>query len=244
MKVGGYSNSRGITFYNKILKVNSFYRNGEIINEVEWIITPKWFSRLEKIPILGGIVMLYYQWKIFSKKMKFIYIFLLLLIIVDNRLNFSYKYINDKWVYVILALLLLINFRTIMRVFRFHGAEHKVINCFTENGYVSYDIAKITSRFNKRCGSNLVLIFLILFSIMWALGQESLWVIGFLMLITIQIMKILNKKDTRFDRYINIVQYITVQEPKYEELGLATQAFNKLLQATLIYQRECNMRAR
>ncbi|QUH24551.1 DUF1385 domain-containing protein [Serpentinicella alkaliphila] len=240
MRVGGYANSCGITFYNKVFKVSSCLKNGVVLDDIKWIFPTKWFVKLERVPFLGGLVVLYYQWKIFSTRTKFIYTFLILLMILDEIMKFAYIIPNYyNYLFGITALGIILNLKIIMRIFRFHGAEHKVINCYSEHGYINYELVKKASRFNKRCGSNLVLIFLLLYLIMCAIGHDSLIAILFIMLLSIQIMKVINKKDTSFDKYINLLQYITVQEPKDEEIYLATNAFNKLIKATYIYEVEC-----
>ncbi len=45
----------------------------------------------------------------------------------------------------------------IQRVFRYHGAEHKVIRAFEAQGEVSVDTAKTFSRFHPRCGTTFLL---------------------------------------------------------------------------------------
>lgn len=245
MKVGGYAHSRGITFYNSLFKVNASYCQGKIIDSIQWIIPPKWLVKIEKVPILGGVTLLYYQWKIFSNKVKFLYLALIAMLLIDELFNFSYQYQSYfKWAYLAIFVIAIFKIKTIMRVFRFHGAEHKVINCYGEHGNLDYNLVKGASRFNKRCGSNLVIIFLILYSIMWILNLDSLPVLALMFLVTIQVMKILIKKETFFDKYINLLQYITVQEPREEELYLAVEAFNKLVQATNIYKMERRLQER
>ena len=69
-----------------------------------------------------------------------------------------------------LAYMLLISkMQDIQRVFMYHGAEHKCINC-VENGLpLNVENVMKSSRFHKRCGTSF-LFFVIIISIIFFLG--------------------------------------------------------------------------
>ncbi len=58
----------------------------------------------------------------------------------------------------ILYIVLISKMKDIQRVFMYHGAEHKCINCI-ENGYeLNVDNVRISSRLHKRCGTSFLLL--------------------------------------------------------------------------------------
>ncbi len=52
--------------------------------------------------------------------------------------------------------------KEVQRLFQYHGAEHKVINCYEKEGKVSVERAKKYSTRHQRCGTTFVFIILIL----------------------------------------------------------------------------------
>jgi uncharacterized protein YqhQ len=52
-------------------------------------------------------------------------------------------------------------FKDIRRIFEYHGAEHKVVNCYESTGEFDYEKIKQFSTLHLRCGTNFV--FLVLF---------------------------------------------------------------------------------
>ena len=50
----------------------------------------------------------------------------------------------------------------VRRVFMFHGAEHKVINAYENGVALTLENVKLASRIHNRCGTNFVLIVIIL----------------------------------------------------------------------------------
>ncbi len=50
--------------------------------------------------------------------------------------------------------------KDIQRVFQYHGAEHKVINCYESGDQLTIENIKKHSRIHARCGTNFLLIVL------------------------------------------------------------------------------------
>ncbi len=64
---------------------------------------------------------------------------------------------------IFLAYLLLVSrMKDIQRVFQYHGAEHKTINCIENGGELSVENVKAYSRLHKRCGTSFLLIVMII----------------------------------------------------------------------------------
>lgn len=246
MKIGGYSHFNGITFFCDVFKIKGSKKNNDIIYDIEWIVPPKWLRKLENKFILGGILVAYYQWKVLDKKMKSLFLFLIGFYLMDEIMDLTFidkylDYYGSKFgiYFIIIALIIVaLNYKRILRVFRYHGAEHKAINCFVEHGYVDLYLMKKASRFNKRCGSNIASIFLLLYIPIWVLNVDSLTAIVIVFLIALQITKILAVKNFRWDKYIQILQWITALEPREEEIEVAIGTFNQLQRGYYIYQSE------
>ncbi len=248
MKVGGYSHFNGITFYCDIFKIkgSKSKKDTDINYDIEWTIPPKWIRRLGNKFILGGLLTMYYQWKVLDKKIKGLFLFLIGFYLLDEMidLSFIYNYTDyyiDKFriYFIMLALIIVIlNYKIIIKIFRYHGAEHKAINCFIEYGYVDSYLIKKSSRFNKRCGSNVASIFLLLYMPIWFLDIDSLIIPFIIFLMALQITKKLAIKDYKWDKYIQILQWVTALEPTQDELDVAVGTFNQLERAYCIYKSE------
>lgn len=146
--------------------------------------------------------------------------------------------IDVKWIYALIIVIILLNIKSIIRLFQYHGAEHKVINTYIQYGYVDKYLVKKASRFNKRCGSNIALIQIIFYTILWIFDIDSILIHLLTIIISFQIIKKLILVDSKWDKYINILQWITVLEPNDEQINLATEAFYKMQQAHRIYVKE------
>lgn len=242
MKIGGYSHLNGVTFFCDIFKIRGRKRGKDINYDIEWIEPPKWLKKLEGRFILGGLLTAYYQWKVLGKQMKGLFLGLVAIYAADILLDLSFldkyfHYYGDKFIPVtaiIVLATLMINHKKIIQMLRYHGAEHKVINCFIDKGYVDLYSVKEASRFNKRCGSNVASIFVLLYMPFLLLSIDSITITFVVFLIAIQITRILVEKNYSWDKYIQILQWITVLEPTEEQMKVAVATFNQLQRAYYI----------
>ena len=62
-----------------------------------------------------------------------------------------------RMIIFILYLTLISQMKEIKRVFMYHGAEHKCINCLEQGLPLTVENAKKSSRFHKRCGTSFIL---------------------------------------------------------------------------------------
>lgn len=248
MKIGGYSHFNGVTFFCDLLKIKGIRKKENIIYDIEWIVAPKWLRKLENKFILGGLLIAYYQWKVLGKGIKTLLLFLLSLYTLDWLVDLSFldKYFDSYcnkflFTFIIIAIIILILIhKVILRTLRYHGAEHKAINCFIEHGYVDLHLIKKASRFNKRCGSNIASIFILLYIPIWFLNIDSLILTFIVFLISVQITKLIISKDFSWYKHVQILQWFTVLEPKEKELEVAVGTFNQLQRAYYIYKLEAN----
>ena len=244
MKIGGYSHFNGITFFCDNFKLKGTKKKGKIEYDIEWIIPPKFLRKLENKFILGGLSTAYYQWKVLDRKVRMVLLLLVGVYFAEDITDLSNVYyrvdqLMDPYFYYILAVIamvLLLTYKKILQVFRYHGAEHKAINCYIEHGHVDPYLIKKASRFNIRCGSNITGIFLLLYLPLWFLNVESIGIIFLLFLTSIQIIKILDKKKYPWDKYVQLLQWITALEPREEELAIAVGTFNQLQKAHQLYR--------
>ena len=65
-------------------------------------------------------------------------------------------------------LLLVSNMKDIRRVFEYHGAEHKTINCYESGEEVTMENVKKHSRFHPRCGTSFVFVVMLVSIIVFA----------------------------------------------------------------------------
>lgn len=250
MKIGGYSHFNGITFFCDVFKIKGSRKKKDISYDIEWIIPPRGLRKLENKFIVGGLLVAYYQWKVLDKKVKGLFSFLIGLYLIEEVVDLSFvdsylEHFIDKFgiYFIIISLtIIVLNYKKILRVFRYHGAEHKAINCFIEHGRVDSYLIKNSSRFNKRCGSNIASIFLLLYIPIWFLNIDSLVVICIIFLIALQVTKFLATRSYWWDKYVQVLQWITTIEPGEDELNLAVSTFNKLQKAYYIYRVEANKR--
>ncbi len=246
MKIGGYSHFNGITFFSDKIKIKGIKYRNRINYDIEWILPPRWLRKLENKFILGGLLIAYYQWKVLDKKIRCIFLCLIAFYIAEGIIDLNFidtylaYYLDQYSAYLILGAIMMVgfNWKKILKTFKYHGAEHKVINCYMQHGWVDLYLAKNSSRFNKRCGSNIASIFLLLSTVLWLLHIDSLIILLILFLVSIQITRVLANKDYKWDRYLQILQWVTALEPKDEELEIAVSTFHQLQRSHHILQSE------
>lgn len=127
--------------------------------------------------------------------------------------------------------------RDIKRVYRYHGAEHKCINCIERGKPLSVEFVRNSSRFHKRCGTSFLLlvvfISVILFFFIKVDNHALRLVIRILLIpviagISYEVLRLGGKYDNIF---INIVsapglwmQRITTKEPDDAMIEVAIAA--------------------
>lgn len=138
----------------------------------------------------------------------------------------------------------------ISRLFKYHGAEHKTINCF-ENGYaLTVKNVMNSSRFHNRCGTNLVALFSIAYLVVNSLCELvrvkfiSNMFIGFIfdVIVFLFVFSIIYEltryaacHDNLFSRIIltpgRLLQRITTKEPDPDMCEVALASLNAVLKS-------------
>ncbi|MEC2056886.1 DUF1385 domain-containing protein [Peribacillus psychrosaccharolyticus] len=131
----------------------------------------------------------------------------------------------------------------IKRVFQYHGAEHKVINCFESGKPLTVENVQSASRLHYRCGSSFILftVFVGVFVYM-LVPTEPLWsrVVNRLMLIPVvlgiafEVLQVTNLVRNipvlRLLGYPGLwLQLLTTKEPADDQVEVALASFNELL---------------
>jgi release factor-specific protein-(glutamine-N5) methyltransferase len=76
----------------------------------------------------------------------------------------------------LLYMLLVSRMKEIKRVFEYHGAEHKTINCFEHNELMTVENVRRYTRLHKRCGTSfLLLVMLVSMVVFFFVRTDNLW---------------------------------------------------------------------
>lgn len=134
-------------------------------------------------------------------------------------------------------------FADVKILFQYHGAEHKVVNCF-ENGkaLVMKNIKKY-STLHRRCGTSFIIVVLLLAIILFScITAESTWMKILLRIILIPVIASLAyefiKLGAKYPKNILFtvfilpglwLQKITTREPTEKQIEVAVKAMKTLL---------------
>ncbi|MBE3599467.1 MAG: DUF1385 domain-containing protein [Limnochordaceae bacterium] len=134
------------------------------------------------------------------------------------------------------------------RVFQYHGAEHKAINCFESGGRLEVACARRASRFHPRCGTNflflVVLVSVFAFSVVTAfvgrppLVERVLWHLAILPVVAGVSYEIIRAAGSpSASAWVRLVarpgmwlQTLTTREPDDSQLEVAIAALEAVLE--------------
>ena len=136
-------------------------------------------------------------------------------------------------------LLLVTCTKDIKRLFMYHGAEHKVINCFESEAEMTVENARKQSRLHPRCGTSYLLIVMVISILVFALlGWSDAWYLRFGLRIILlpfiaglsyEVLKLAAKYENRFVRILRApgmaLQRLTTKEPDDSMLEISLIAF-------------------
>lgn len=137
--------------------------------------------------------------------------------------------------------------KDIQRVFQYHGAEHKSIHCLENEEELTVENVKKQSRLHKRCGTNFLLIVVLISVIVLTIfNVETFWmrlVTRLLLLpviagISYEVLKLLGKYESKFSDMISYpglyLQKLTTREPDDEQIEVAIVALKGVLEENAI----------
>ncbi|MDM5298705.1 DUF1385 domain-containing protein [Bacillus pumilus] len=131
----------------------------------------------------------------------------------------------------------------IKRVFQYHGAEHKVINCYEQNLDITVENVQSQSRLHYRCGSSFILFTVIVGMFVYLLvPTDPLWVrvlnrlalIPVVLGISFEVLQLTNKlREVPVLKVLGYpglwLQLLTTKEPSNDQVEVAIASFNELL---------------
>ncbi len=131
----------------------------------------------------------------------------------------------------------------IRRVFRYHGAEHKVVHAWEAREELTVDNARCKSRLHPRCGTSFLLfvmvVSIVVFSLVklsgfWALFLSRVVLIPLIAGISYELIRLSARSRGRFFRLLVMpglaLQRITTGEPSDEQLAVAIHALKEALE--------------
>ncbi|MFD1736425.1 DUF1385 domain-containing protein [Bacillus salitolerans] len=145
---------------------------------------------------------------------------------------------------LLLAYIYAISFTPIIkRVFQYHGAEHKVINCFEKGNELTVENVQAESRLHYRCGSSFILFTVIIGVFVYMLvPTEPIYVrvlnrlalIPVVLGISFEVLQLTNALRNvpvlKLLGYPGLwLQLLTTKEPKDDQVEVAIASFNELL---------------
>lgn len=144
---------------------------------------------------------------------------------------------------IFIAYLLLISKNSdIKRLFKYHGAEHKTINCYEAELPLTVENVRENSRFHKRCGTSFLVFIIILSMILFMFIKTDdiairvasrIIFVPLIAGVSYEILKYAGRKDNAL---VNIIsapgvwfQKITTKEPDDDQIEVAIKAMQAVL---------------
>ncbi|TCK92415.1 uncharacterized protein YqhQ [Natranaerovirga hydrolytica] len=140
-------------------------------------------------------------------------------------------------------IMLISKMKDIQRVFQYHGAEHKTINCLENEKELTVDNVKSYSRLHKRCGTSFLLVVMVVSVIVFMFVRiDVLWVRLLSRIILVPLIAGLSYEVIRFagkseSSLVNIVSYpgmclqkLTTKEPDNDQIEVAIMAVKGVLE--------------
>lgn len=120
------------------------------------------------------------------------------------------------------------------KILRYHGAEHKVINCYESKNKLTIENVKNASRLHKRCGTNLILYIVVFYFVVFSFVPRYSSVVNILLEIVLflvsvgfsyEIIEYMSKNDNAFSSILfsisKVFQTLTTKEPENDEIEIA-----------------------
>ena len=136
-------------------------------------------------------------------------------------------------------MLLISRMKDIQRTFMYHGAEHKCINCIESGLELNVENVRKSTRFHKRCGTNFLLIVMIVTVIFFLLIQvdsQAMKLLYRIVLIPVvagvsyEFIRLAGRYDNWFVNLINkpglALQKLTTREPDDDQIEVGIASVN------------------
>ncbi len=133
--------------------------------------------------------------------------------------------------------------KEIQRVFQYHGAEHKTINCFEKELPLTVENVKTCTRLHKRCGTSFLLLVMIISMVVLFFVQTDnialrllsrIILVPFIAGLSYEVIKWAGSSDNKLVAAISYpglcLQKITTSEPDSGQIETAIAAMQKVLE--------------
>ncbi len=133
--------------------------------------------------------------------------------------------------------------KEIQRVFQYHGAEHKTINCFEKELPLTVENVKTCTRLHKRCGTSFLLLVMLISMVVLFFVQTDNFIlrlvsrivlVPFIAGISYEVIKWAGSSDNKLVSMVSYpglcLQKITTSEPDSSQIETAIAAMKKVLE--------------
>lgn len=147
-----------------------------------------------------------------------------------------------RMIIFLLYLLLVSRIKDIARVFEYHGAEHKTINCFESGEALTVENVRRASRFHKRCGTSflfiIMLVNILVFSLIPATDPVVRFVLHLILIpviagLSYEVLRLSSRSDSRLIACLVApglwIQRITTKEPDDSQIETGIASVKALL---------------
>lgn len=239
MSVGGFSGPNSITFIGKKFKVKAILRKDGSCHLVHSKLPSVQFKAtwMYRIPFVRGLRNIF-DMAIMSLMDGWLGAFLVVFI-VDSQLSLYKMQKNppvaqsasDDYIFYGLFLAVFLVIRFFSNTFQFHAAEHMAINTYEADKDLSEENIQTASRVHAHCGTNLVLLFLI---ISYLLGLTGSWIDAWpfvnLLLVyafSLEVFYLEFKPLTWFGSKLQY--YVTTRQPDNRHIKVAKLGLTRLI---------------
>lgn len=140
-------------------------------------------------------------------------------------------------------ILLISKMKDVQRLFKYHGAEHKTINCFENGDELTIENVKKHTRLHKRCGTSFLIIVMIVSMVVFMFlktDNVTLRVLSRIILVPLiagisyEIIKLAGRCDNIFVKIISApgmaLQKVTTKEPEDDMIEAAILSLKGVLE--------------
>lgn len=203
-------------------------------------------DKYQKVPIVRSIIKLISIFRMFAGTLKQKYkvvlgVFSFFLIMSDIHVLMNPEFyashsIVSPFALVVFLIILLFFRKKLIKLFQYHGAEHKAVNAVKNGEEINFENVEKQSRVSSRCGTTLITFYVpLVVAISYFSGVTTL--IGVLVALVLSIELFLLAQSHKFFHFIftpflkmsKILQkYIITQEPTHIQVKAATKSIKAL----------------
>lgn len=165
-----------------------------------------------------------------------------------NKLNLSYITFNIldgliKLIILLLYIIIISQLKDIRRVFQYHGAEHKAVNCYEAKKQLTLKNIKKFSTIHKRCGTTFIILVILISIIIYIFIPKTysfslklllrIILLPIIAAVSYEILKISARYNNIITRTITypglLIQKLTTKEPDNKQIEVAIKALKAVI---------------